>query len=182
MTLLKSFLAISVILFLYAFISPSFDWYKYEDKDCEILFPKIPKNDTIFKKTSIGKMTFYRHILKNEQAEKDSTIAYELLKTEYPSTETELINPTKDIAESIFKGTVSSSIEQVNGKLISEKNINIDDYYGQEVKISFSNDTKLIKMRCYLVKAKVYIIETVTSADKEINSSVTTFFASFKVK
>lgn len=182
MILLKHFFAISVILFFYVFKSPSFDWFKYDDKDCEILFPKIPVNDTIVRETSIGTVTFYRHILTSKEQKKDSTLAYELIKSEYPPTETELKNPTKEIAESLFKGAISSSLKQVNGKLISEKEVDLGDYYGKEVKISFDNNTKLITMRCYLAKSKVYAIETISPLDKGINSSSTIFLSSFKIK
>ena len=87
MTFLKSSFAIIAIFFLCSFMSHLSDWYKFEDNDCSILFPDIPKNDTLTKESSVGKIKFYRHILKNEQTEEDSTIAYELLATEYPATE-----------------------------------------------------------------------------------------------
>ena len=180
MTLLKFISAIIAMVILFSFMSPSPDWYKYEDKNCAILFPKAPKNDTIVKETSIGKVTFYLHILKNGHAEEDSNTVYELLRMDYASNS--LMNPTKKVTESLFDGVISSSLKQVNGKLLSEKNIAVNDYPGKEIRISFDKETKLITMRCYLAKAKVYTVEIVAPADKEINSNATTFFESFKIK
>jgi hypothetical protein len=180
MTLLKFIFGCSLAIFLYSFITPTFDWYKYQDKDCEILFPKAPKNDTIIKETSVGKIVYNLHILKGELTENDSNLVYELLETTYPSDD--LLNATKEIAESAFEGAVNSSLKQLNGNLVSEKDINPGGYYGKEVKISFDKDTKLVRMRCYLAKGKFYVVETVTPSDKELNSSAVTFFESFKIK
>ena len=175
------FIVITItLIILYSFFSPSFDWYKYEDKDCEILFPKVPKSDTIVKETSIGKVTFYLHILKFGPDEKDSNYVYELLKTDYASDD--LMNPSKEITESLFKGVISSSLKRVNGKLLSEKQIGINGYPGTEFRISFDNDTRLITLKSYLAKSIVYGVETVAMTEKEINSNADKFFKSFNIK
>ena len=93
-----------------------------------------------------------------------------------------MTNPTKEIAESLFTGAINSSVKQMNGKLTSQKDINIGSYYGKEAEITFDNNTKVIKMRCYLIKTRLYFVETVTLSDKKNNQHSTTFFESFKIK
>ena len=180
MTLLKFIFGCALAILLYSFISPASEWYKYQDKDCEILFPKVPKNDTLAKETSSGKILYNRLILKNEKIESDSNIAYELVETVYPSDD--FMNATKEIAESFFEGTVNSSLKQLNGNLASEEDITLGGYYGKDVKISFDKGTKIVRMRCYVAKGKIFILETVASSDKQRNSNAKAFFESFKIK
>jgi len=179
MTRFKFILVIIGLAILSGFIAHSSDWYKYQDNDCEVLFPAPPTADTIVKDvSSIGKIYFYRHILKN--TENESNITYEFLKIEYPPDE--LVNPTKDVIESFFKGIVEESLSKTHGKLLSEKDISLSGYPGKEVKINFDNGTKMITMKTYLVKSKNYTLEAVALAGKETNSTATKFFDSFKIK
>ena len=167
------------LLILSGFILRSSDWYKYQDNDCEILFPKAPMNDTIVKDMpSVGKIFFYRHVLKN--TENETNMSYEFLKIEYPPDE--FAHPAKDVIESFFKGVISGSLGHVHGKLLSEKDISLVDYPGKEVKISFDNNTKMITLKTYLAKSKNYTVEIVALTGKEVNSTATKFFDSFKIK
>lgn len=180
MTLLKIFFGCVLAILMYSFIPPGFNWYKYQDKDCEILFPNVPKNDTFVKETAAGKLIARRIILKNNQAENDSNIVYQLMATSYPSPD--VADSSREFAEGVFKGAVNSSLNQLNGNLESEKEIRMGNYYGKEVLFSFDKETKLVRMRCYVAKGKIYSVETVAFSQKAINSAAKTFFESFKIK
>ena len=180
MTLLKFIFGCSLAILLYSFISPASEWYKYQDKDCEILFPKVPKIDTIVKETSIGKLVANRLILKTLVTDNDSNIGYELVVTSYPSSD--IADSSKEFAESAFDGAVNSTIKQLKGSLVSEKDITLDGHYGKDVKFSFDKDTKMVRMRCYTAIGKLYAVETVALSGKEDNSNAATFFESFKIK
>ncbi|MGN6196915.1 MAG: hypothetical protein ACTHOB_18385 [Ginsengibacter sp.] len=159
---------------------PKVDWYKYQDKDCQVSFPKIPKNDTLVKETAAGKLIVHRLILFNNRRVNDSNLVYELIESSYPSPG--ITDSSRQFAESVFKGAVNASLKQLNGRLVSEKDIRMGAFYGKDVTIKYDNDTKLARMKCYVAKEKMYAIETVAPFQKAINSNAETFFESFKIK
>jgi len=180
MALLKIFFGSVLAILPYSLITPMYDWYKYQNKDCEILFPKLPKNDTVVKETAAGKLIAYLIILKNGQKVNDSNMVYQLAETIYPSPS--VTDSSREFAEGVFKGVVNASLNQLKGRMLTEKDIRMSTYYGKEVTINFDNNTKLERMRCYVAKGKIYAVETVALSQKAINSNAEIFFRSFKIK
>jgi hypothetical protein len=70
----------------------------------------------------------------------------------------------------------------VHGKLLSEKIIQINGFPGREARIDFRDGLAVITMRAYLVKNKMYILQTITETKKDFNKSIGKFMDSFKLK
>ena len=73
-------------------------------------------------------------------------------------------------------------VKNVKGTLLSESTITINDYEGREFRVNYSEGLAVIKMRCFLVKNVMYMLQTICLTEKENNVSSQKFFDSFKLK
>lgn len=91
-----------------------------------------------------------------------------------------LINSDKkEILADVFKNAVNGAVETAHGKLLNEMIIEFKGYPGREIRIDFQNGTAVITMRLYLIKNKMYMLETITVTDKDFNTSIKKFMNSF---
>ena len=103
-----------------------------------------------------------------------------IISTEYPSGTAHSDN--KAALPEIFEGSVNGAVANVAGKLLSDQAIEINGYPGREFRIDFQDGLAVIKMRSYLVKNKMFILQTICDPKKEGNAAAERFFASFKLK
>jgi hypothetical protein len=82
----------------------------------------------------------------------------------------------------MFRSAIDGAVESVKGKLLTEKNITLDKYQGREIKVDYDNGAAFIRMRLYIVKNKMYILQTITYAAKDNNASINEFLNSFQLK
>jgi len=156
------------------------DWYLLETKSYKVLFPKKPTATTQDVDSKIGKLTLNLNFYEVPETEKDDNHVYLFNETTYP--DSLISSDKKEILEEFFKNSIAGSVSNVHGTLLSEKNIEINGYPGREVRIDYQNGLAIIKMREYLVKNIVYMLETITETKKEANSSVDKFLNSFQLK
>ncbi|HEX4372302.1 MAG TPA: hypothetical protein VHZ50_03260 [Puia sp.] len=113
------------------------------------------------------------------ETEKDDNHVYLVNETTYPDS---LINSDKkEILDEFFKKAIGGAVKNVQGTLLSEKNMELNEFPGREVRIDYRNGLAVIKMRLYLVKNIVYMMETITDTKKQSNSSVDKFLNSFQL-
>ena len=93
-----------------------------------------------------------------------------------------LIRTKKEILDDFFKKSIAGSLNNVQGKLLSEKVIELGKYPGREIRVDFQNGLGVIKMRIYLVKNTMFMIQTITDTQKQYNKSVDKFMNSFQLK
>jgi hypothetical protein len=100
--------------------------------------------------------------------------------SEYPDS---LINSGKtELLPQFFRNSIDGAVRNVQGKLLSEKNITINGFPGREVRVDYQNGTAIIKMDFYLVHNEMIMLQTITEPSKENNASELKFYASFKLK
>ena len=155
-------------------------WYTLETKSYKIVFPKTPTPSSQDIDSDIGKLTLNLHIYEVPENVNDSNQLYLLNETAYPDS---LINSgKKEILESFFKNAIAGSVKNVQGKVLAEKNIELSGYPGREISVDYQNGSYVIKMRIYLVKNIVYMLQTISETQKQSNSSAARFFNSFQLR
>lgn len=112
--------------------------------------------------------------------EKDENLTYGVITTEYP--DTIIHSDKKELLPVFFRGSVDGAVKNVQGKLLTEKDITLDGFPGKEIDIDYRNGLAVIKMRSYLVKNKMFILQTITKTEKFPNKSLERFMSSFSLK
>ena len=156
------------------------DWYLLETKSYKILFPKKPTASSQDVDSKSGKLTLNLNIYEVPKNESDDNYVYMTNETTYPDS---LINSDKkEILDDFFKKSIAGLLNNVQGKLLSEKVIERGKYPGREIRVDFQNGLAVIKMRMYLVKNTMFMIQTITDTQKQYNKSVDKFMNSFQLK
>lgn len=81
----------------------------------------------------------------------------------------------------LLRRSIDGGVQNVNGKIISEKNIMLGSYPGRDVKIAYGDGAAIIRMHAYVVKNMLYMIQVFAEPAKDNNKSMTRFLGSFKV-
>ncbi len=174
----NAFAGIAVLIFALSFDTLK-DWYLVESPEFSIEFPKKPEATNQNLSTEIGELKTEMLMYEVPEGE-DVNFLYSLVTSEYPDS---LINSGKTaMLPTFFRSAVDAVVKNVQGKLISEKAIEINGFPGKEVKIEIQDSAAIIKIRIYLVRNKAYVSQTITETSKENNAGVLRFHNSFKLK
>lgn len=144
--------------------------YMSEDKDFTVLMPDKPKVDK--KKLdsdegTIEKSTYLVEI-KNEW--------FGVSCWKYPTLPT-----SPDLIEQILNTGRDRILTTGGGKLLTENSINIEGYFGKEIKIVPENGNVISWSRFYVVKNRVYQIYYIGTKEKIKSPEIGKFIASFKL-
>jgi hypothetical protein len=129
--------------------------------------------------SEIGELKLNIFVYDASESGTDENLVYLVSSTEYPDS---LINSEKtEILPDLFKNTLEGILSNINGKLLSETVIDINGFPGREVKVDFMEGQAIIKIRIFLVKNILFMIETITETGKVPNKSIDRFMDSFKL-
>lgn len=172
-----------ISLLLLAFMVVSFkntsDWYLLVTKSYKILFPKKPIAMTKDIDSKAGKLTMNVYMYNVSKDEKDHNHLYITNETLYPDA---LFNSEKkDFLDEFFNNSILGAVNNAHGKLMSKKIIQLDNYPGREVIIGLREGSAVAKLRMYLVKNTMFMIETITDANNQSNKSIDKFMESFQL-
>jgi hypothetical protein len=155
------------------------DWTPLETKVFKISFPIKPIEDIQTVKTEIGDLRVKNYTYDVPSFEPDPNIMYSVAETDYPDS---LINSYKtELLDQFFEESIKSILNSVQGRLLVESNMSIDDFPGREIKIDFHNGLAIIKVRMFLVKNKMIMLQTITYSKNDLNNSVDKFMNSFSL-
>lgn len=172
------------IIVLYAiltgFTAPG-NWVLFKYDDYSIEFPVAPKSETKMLNSSLGelKLNFFIYDA-SKSNKKDDNLVYMMMSTEYP--DSSINSDDKESLTEIFRNGVDGAVKRVQGKLLSEKSIEIQGFPGREIKVDYKNGMAIIKIRLYLVRNKMYMLQVITETAKESNILVEKFLNSFTLK
>jgi len=111
------------------------DWFlmKNADQGYQIEFPKEPKVSVQTVNTEAGHVDMHINMLDLSAKGKDSNLIYLSSYAQYPDS---LIHSDKrEQLKGFFKETVEGLIGSIDGKMLNEREVQIDGYKGKEVKI-----------------------------------------------
>lgn len=176
---LKNLTAAILLLTLLTGFAIQDDWFLFASKGFSMKFPFKPGSEQRVVNSAIGELNMSINMYDASGNKNDSNLVYGLIYTEYPDS---LINSDKkEILDDLFRNSINGSVTSVSGKLLSEKIAEIDGFPGREVRIDFQDGMAIIRMRLYLVKNTMYILQTICETKKDNNKSIDRFMNSFKL-
>ena len=143
-----------------------------------IKFPGVPNEETKIVDSEYGKLTLDIQIY--EPKVNDVNMVYVAMETKYPTNVIDK-NYTDDL-NAFYKKAIDSSLNSVNGELISIKDIYYNGMLGKEYRCYFSEGKALMVYRYYYIGDNFYSIGIITSPDKDKNEGMNNFFESFEIK
>lgn len=143
----------------------------------KIEFPEKPTEKAQSVNSAVGKLKMNMYMLEPASKNQDENLVYLVNYTEYP--EGTVDSNDKENLDGFFRNSIDGAVANVNGKLVSEKNITLGKYPGREAKVDFQNGLAVITMRIYLVNNTMYMLETICETKKDSNASITKFMDSF---
>lgn len=155
------------------------DWVLVQNKDqgYQIEFPEEPTKNIQTVKTEAGNVDMYINMLDLSSKDQDVNLIYMSSFAQYP--DSIVHSDKKQQIVAFFKETLDGLIGSIEGELLEEKEVNIGQYKGKEVKINFQDGMAVIRIRVYLVENNVYMLQVVTKTDKDNNESISKFMNSF---
>ena len=150
------------------------EWVNYEspDKDFELLFPQLPKEQSQLMNSDFGPIQINMVVYEAQNSELEENMVYGLAFMDYPKDFLPL-NQTEKIQNSVFN---------VHGILTSEKIINLKKFPGREIRVSFNEGKGVINSRFYLIGSRMVMLQVITDQRKDFNKSINEFLDSFKLK
>ncbi len=178
---MKIKLTIPLFFLLATAVSAQSDsWVLFKTAAFSAEFPKQPATEATKVNSAIGelKLDMYTYDA-SESSDNDANYVYMVMSTEYPDS---LVNSDDtDRLPDIFRGGIDGAVNNVKGKLLSEKIIEIDGFPGREIKIDFKDGLAVITVRLYLVKNKMYMVQVITATENDMNKASQKFLNSFKL-
>jgi hypothetical protein len=177
---LKSLAAVLTFLFISFGFTTASQWEIYEVADFKAKFPSKPTYETQVVNSAVGNLTMHIHMYDASNTGTDDNLVYGIISTEYP--DSTIDSNDSELMSNMFRSAIDGAVSNVKGKLLSEKNISIGKYPGREIKVDYGDGVAFIRMRLYLVKNKMYILQTITLTEKDNNASINEFLNSFQLK
>jgi hypothetical protein len=137
-----------------------------------VRLPGTPKEDKQAIDTAVGKIDMFLFVY-----EVSNDVAYLIMYNDYPEDVVAKADKT-----TMLDGARDGAVENVKGKLRSEKNVSISGSPGREIVVDTSDaPLSTIKSRMYLVKNRLYQVMAVVPKGKETSKDVDKFLDSFKL-
>ncbi|MGI9530462.1 hypothetical protein [Lutimonas sp.] len=171
-------LILIALLFSTGFIATS-EWVlvKNEAQGYQIEFPKEPKKRVQTVNTEAGPIDMHINMLDLSAKENDSNLIYLSSYAQYP--DSIIHSDQREQLKGFFRETIEGLVGSIDGKMLNEREITIDGFKGKEVKINFQDGMAIIRIRVYLVKNQVYMLQVVTKTENDSNESIARFMNSF---
>lgn len=178
-------LSIVTAVILFCITTMSFvvndDWFLLETKNCKMYFPQKPTEQVQTLNTAAGDLKIDIYMYEVPDSVYDNNLVYCMIETDNPEGVISS-DDKKSAVDAYFRGAVDGAVKNLNGKIITESAIELDGYPGREVKIDYQEGVAVIKMRFYLVKTKMFGLQTITETKNDANKSIDRFMDSFTIK
>ena len=149
------------------------EWETFESDTgrFSILFPGAPEKETESVPTTIG--TIKTEFFMVEQKD----MAYSVNYADYPA-EVVAASDTRAMLDGARMGAMAN----VNGELLSEKEISLGGHPGREIEIEIADEDIIIRARFYLVENRLYVIQALSKESKASSPDIDEFLDSFELK
>lgn len=154
-------------------------WEQFKDKDFQLMFPQKPVQESQIIQSEIGPLNLDMYTYQPAEAAKDLNALYMITYVVYPDS---IINSDKkEMIKGVFRGAIDGAVGNIKGKLVSEKEITYKGFPGREAKISFQDGAYIMMIHAFIVKNKMYMLQTVSEIKNDDNKMTTQFFNSFQL-
>lgn len=139
-----------------------------------ILMPGTPNQAQETINTEIGSVNLNQFIV-----ERPDEARYVVAYLDVPGNLTTMLQNPEQVNE-FFNGVVSGLSQTIEGQILSQDNITLNNYLGKEFRVQH-DDGVLGRYRLYLVQQRIYLLGVVTSKAQYLQKSIQGFFDSFKL-
>ena len=186
MNALKTLALLLLLFFVAISCTKTVTWELYPNPKYgyEVLLPKKPIESTRDGKSEFGELKIY---IASSPAAYEGELGdnglYMVSQILYPKDSVDF--EKVEVMDSFFENIINGTVQKIKGRLVSKKVIDLDGFPGREVKISFKNEgiggDNIIRLRLLLVENALYLIQTITVAEKDDNEGIGKFMDSFKL-
>ena len=173
---------VAILSFSFLILSgfvPARNVYLHDSDLLSIEFPAEPKKQTQQVDTEIGPLSIDMVMLEQTEGT-DGQYLYAVMTSVYPDS---LINSDKtEMHEKFFRGSIDGAVNNVQGKILSEKIVSLKGYPGRQIAIDYGSGMAVISMTMYLVHNEMIFLQTISKPGEQENAAAAKFYGSFKLK
>ena len=152
---------------------------KSEEHGYQIEFPSLPMDNHPSVNSPFGELKMHVFLYDASMVnKKDENQMYLLNLTIYPPQGEIHSNRGENISE-FYRSTIDGIIKQNRGTILTQKEIEINNYPGKEFKLEIKNGKAILTGRLFLIENKMFLIQTIADKKKEGNQAQQKFFESF---
>ncbi len=158
------------------------EWYLLQSKELgfKIEFPVEPTTTKQQAELETGAVTLNIFMYDaTKTRKKDENLVYMVMMSEYPDMRINSTKMNKEELKNYYKNAIGGAVKNVHGKQLDETIITLNGYEGRQVRIDFNDGLAVITLRLFLIKNKMYMLQTITETKKDFNFSIKRFMDSF---
>lgn len=158
------------------------DWelFRFERGLFQIEMPELPAFSSQKLTTEIGELNMNIFMHEGEEGI-DDNILYMISFTDYPADKINSEEMDETTLDEYYKGSVQGSVNNMNGKLLDEKNIELFGHEAREITIDYLEGQAIMRMQILLVKNRMYALQAIALTDNDKNEDQKRFFNSFEL-
>ncbi len=158
------------------------DWeiFQSEAGKFQIEMPDLPAVTAQLLTSDLGELEMNVFMHEGEEGI-DENILYMVSYTDYPKDKINTTEMDKAALDVYYKGAVNGSVNNLDGKLVTEKTITIFGHEAREVKVDYMNGQAIMKMQILLIENRMYALQVIALAENEGNEAQNRFFNSFEL-
>lgn len=167
------------LIFIVGCVAANDTWktYDFPEGKFKMQFPGQPEKQSQVVNSAIGELNMNIYVY-DASKEKGDNYVYMVNYTDYPDT---LVNSDDTTQlKTFYRNSIDGMANNVHGKLLTEKVVNYEKYSGREIRIEIKERGAIITSRMFLIANRIYIIEVITSTEKDFNTGIKKFLDSFK--
>ena len=170
---MKKYLALIFLLFVLVAGCSINQWEEYisDEGKYKVDFPGNPEIKTQKVNTKIGEIQITMAMLES------NNIAYMASFNDYTS---EFIKNSNE--KDLLDGARDGAVANVQGKLLSELIIELNNIPGREIKIETADGKNTIIQRVYLAGSRLYQVSVVTPKTQSFDKNINKYLDSFKIR
>ncbi len=128
--------------------------------------------------TDIGDLTYHTFFCQLPVKNSDNLI-YMVSWVDYP--EGSIDSDSLDLVQEFLNETRDAAAQSVKGDVVYHNPVRLQGYPGQLWRIDYLRGSAVIKTKAVVVDNRYYAIQTITSKDRNLNTSTDQFFDSFRI-
>lgn len=157
------------------------DWqlFRHFDGNFSVLVPGVLEEKISLFSTKIGQIEGHTHFFYDKNEGADNTF-YLVKWWDFPSNS--MHSDSTELLADFWKTTLEGEAENLGGKIIWQTDASFDTRWpGQSARIDYRKGEAVAKIRCLLVRNRLFTLETLCPAAHALNPSTDRFFDSFRL-
>ena len=109
----------------------------------------------------------------------NDNLIYMIVNMDYPKGN--IHSDNKEKTESFFQNAIEGVVTKVKGEVLDQRDLQLNEYQGKELKINYNEGKYIIRLVIYLVENKLYMLQVISETKKADNVFSDKFMESFQL-